>query len=295
MPNTKDTANVRRANKRSNRAKLRNAINVTNDVNNVRNSASNSTSDQPSAGLRSDDGEIPTSAGRSAANPFRVAVDQRPNAESSGNIISGVKRITDEVQQTGNGIRRRRRSRNPITGQLEYRNDSNATANSSTDYIGSTTEEETIPREPIPIRRRRRRVKTDDFEKAAMLGLIAVGCTSLFETIALFAGKHWSLEEYETISLAQAIDSALDTLPGNYYATIRKVIENYFPWLTLSIVASKIVIPRINEGVERRKQQQSANQNQSDTVTEDSAVHRETTVDTGAFNGNAYNPKSSFR
>ncbi|MCI0616605.1 hypothetical protein L0244_26810, partial [bacterium] len=103
-----------------------------------------------------------------------------------------------------------------------------------------------------------------------MLGLIAVGCTSLFETAAMFAGEHWSLHEQETIALAKSINGALDTLPGGYYAAITKVLENYFPWLTLAIITSKIVIPRVDESIRQRRERTFANQ--TNTFEQDSSV-----------------------
>lgn len=129
-----------------------------------------------------------------------------------------------------------------------------------------------------------------------MLGLIAVGATSLFETIALFAGPHWSLYEDETVALASAIDSALDTLPGEYYAVIRKIIENYFPWLTLSIITSKIVIPRIAQSQENQANPtRPVNPSQTDRSETSEPIRGEPTTYTGAVNGTIYRTQSSFR
>src|SRR5215468_1295814 len=255
-------------------------------------SGGNERSDQPGGELQGDERTFRADAERSAANPFRVTNVEGTTDERQGDVSTGDTNDTRAEQQTVEGNRRRRRRRNPTTGKLEW-GDYRDAADNSGNNGNENTEENSVPYEPPPIRKRRRRRVNDDIEKAAMLGLIAVGCTSLFETIALFAGKHWSLVEDETVMLAHAIDGALDTLPGEYYAVIKKLIEDYFPWLTLSIVASKIVIPRLN--YKPQPQYSTTESDQNDSTQQSSSVHRKSTVDTGSNNGTAYRTQSSFR
>lgn len=74
-----------------------------------------------------------------------------------------------------------------------------------------------------------------------------MGFASAFETIGLFAGPHWALSDDETMVLTTTFDAAISTLEGDQYEFIKKVFDRYFPWLTLSIVAGKIIVPRINQ------------------------------------------------
>lgn len=136
----------------------------------------------------------------------------------------------------GNGRRRKRRSDAGIPRTRTGAGNSAGTAEAPTTEMGA-----------IPIRKRRltkKSLEESKAEKAAVLGLIAVGCNALYGTAALFLGTHWELEQDETVHLAKAIDNALSTLPPEYYGVIKNAIENYIPWIALTITAGAITIPR---------------------------------------------------
>lgn len=280
MANRKEN-NVRRSSKR---AKLRSVITA--------NRAGDSNQSNKSGGaIWTDDRGISSDAVTGGANPQRVADTGGETAAGETANIGQNGKFAEAEQSVNAGIRGRRRRRNPITGELEWPNNrSNSSGDRTDSNERKSAKTETIPSEPVPIRKRGRRKRIDDIEKAAMLGLIAVGCTSLFEVSAMFLGRHWALQEDETIALAQAIDGALNTLPGEYYAVIRKVVESWFPWLTLSIIASKIIIPRVEETLSSR-----SNAGESNTTQTSDSIFGNASSDTGFVNGSVYRNKPSFR
>lgn len=285
MANDNDN-NTRRT---KNRDKLRAAIN--------RDAGSTDSSVIDTSGeLRGDEGSVQSFGNRSGANPFRTSVNTRDVAEQSNDDAERIDSFAREVQQTDSGIgRRQRRKRNPNTGKLEWGDSRDAATNSNTNANRNETEENAIPMEPRPIRqRRRRRVTNEDEEKLAMISLISIGCASLFDIAALFLGKHWSLYDEQTTKLAIAVDGAIDTLPGNYYAIIKKAVENYFPWVTLAIVAGKIIIPRVNETFKPAEQPRSYS-DQTDNTETHQPIPDIPNFDTGTNNGTKYRSQSSFR
>lgn len=185
----------------------------------------------------------------------------------------------------------RRRKKRSDAGKSRTNNYNSAS--DRTESTGRTTEEKTNYAEPSPIRKRRRRITTDDkFEKAAFLGLIAVGITTVYDLVAFFQGAHWSLQDDETKYLTEKANGALEALPGEYYAIIRENIEKFLPLVAFIIAAIAVTIPRLQYSAELRKQRKpdkTNNQQQTETVP------RSTENDSGHWDGNVYRSASSFR
>lgn len=81
--------------------------------------------------------------------------------------------------------------------------------------------------------------------EAALVGLIAVGATALYGTVAQWKGAHWNLEQQEALALAKATHKAIETLPGATYEKIEKLIAIFLPWIALAITAGTITAKRI--------------------------------------------------
>jgi hypothetical protein len=85
-----------------------------------------------------------------------------------------------------------------------------------------------------------------------MVTMISTGMSLAFTSVALLTKhEHWSLQGEEAKALAEAINSALDTLPAKYYEKITGFVESWVPWINLSFVCGAIIIPRIEESFKR--------------------------------------------
>lgn len=126
----------------------------------------------------------------------------------------------------------------------------------------------------------------------AFMSLIAVGVTTLYDTIAYFDGQHWQLTDDEAIAFTNKINDALEALPGEYYAAAKQFIEKYLPFLSLAVTASAITIPRIQYS---RELKQQAKRSQGNHIPETGPVSEKPADDTGAVNGTAYRTATSFR
>jgi hypothetical protein len=81
----------------------------------------------------------------------------------------------------------------------------------------------------------------DRLEAAAMIGALSIAVSAAFIPPSLVYGEHWRLEDGEAFALAESLQKALQTLPGNSYADIKKYIEKFVPWVALTITAAQIV------------------------------------------------------
>jgi hypothetical protein len=81
----------------------------------------------------------------------------------------------------------------------------------------------------------------DGIEAAAMIGALSIAVSAAFIPPSLVYGEHWRLEDNEAFALAESLQKALSTLPGNKYADIKKYIEKFVPWVALTITAAQIV------------------------------------------------------
>jgi len=184
-----------------------------------------------------------TNSGDTTAASVDSANDGRSfSIDADGNRIdaSGI-----DSSNSGGGRGRKRRS---DYGTTRSRTDTGGGGASANETEGNATE--------IPLRvgtRRGRKPgsknkKTESaFEQATLLGFIAIGLDAIYGSIALFAGSHWELAEEESTMLANSVNSALKTLPEEYYGDIKANIEKFIPWVGLAITAGAITIPRVNQ------------------------------------------------
>lgn len=234
--------------------------------------------------IRADERSFQQSANQSSGNANQSNESGNAESRTATTEFNFTSRNYDVEQPTARTRKRRSdagRSRSDNSARTRTRNTDDG-----------RTEEETISPEPSPIRERRRRVKkVDQTEKIAMLSLLAVGVTSLFELVAFFDGQHWTLEDNEIKELAERINEALDALPGKYYVIVKQIFEQYFPFITLSIVAGKIVIPRLQYSIELKRAKRNQNADNQQTETAFSGAEN----GTGTRQGNHYRAEPSFR
>jgi hypothetical protein len=268
--------------------------------------------DKSSNAVRGDERGVSFNTKRSSANSFRAGERQGQPVDVAGEVgEDGATTGAATGSDREGGRERRDRSGFGFVGN----NGNSAPGVGDSEGRGNSTEGETVDAEPRPFRKGGR-VKYGSFdgEKVALLTLLGIGSASLFETIGFFAGDHWSLEDEEITALARAINGALDTLPGEYYAIIREVVEKWFPWITLAVVAGKITIPRYKYTVELwargATDQREPKPNQASHSPETGPFSRTATVDasrefgakqsddanaTGTHGHNKYGATGNFR
>ncbi len=184
---------------------------------------------------------------------FGIDNDEGINNESVGASESANEYSGSGGETTGRGNRGRG-------------NSGSGTDNRTAADTGSGTREETSPtmgvspkveRPPI-IRQRKQRadkgvkrsgksigVSGSDVEKHAVLGVISITVETIFRTIALKQGEHWKVNQQENLILSQALQEALETLPGDSYLEILGYIEKFGPWVAVAWTAYNICSPRI--------------------------------------------------
>jgi len=89
--------------------------------------------------------------------------------------------------------------------------------------------------------------KQAKIEKATKIGLLKTGVKSLYSLIAIYAGEHWVLEDYEADLVAGKMDDALETLPRKAYVYIKSYFENIAPWVALAVAIYAVTAPRIEQ------------------------------------------------
>jgi hypothetical protein len=113
---------------------------------------------------------------------------------------------------------------------------------------------------PFPVdapRRRGRPKKVNEIEQSATIGVFSTALSALFIIPSVALGPHWVLSDEEATTLAESLQKALSTLPGNTYVDLKKYLDKFVPWVALAIVAGQIVAPRIEE-TQRRRTERSA-------------------------------------
>lgn len=90
----------------------------------------------------------------------------------------------------------------------------------------------------------------------ALVGMISIAVSTIYDICSLFLGKHWSLGDDESSMMASSLDRALSTLPDKYYGLIREHIEKTVPWIAVIITAIAITYPRIEESRRRFRNRQ---------------------------------------
>jgi hypothetical protein len=219
------------------------------------NQSTNTRADDSSDRVRTTIGAQSSERSNASTTSEQIGSGGTVSANISGTISESTSAAGSIVDGIGNGGERRRKRRSDA-GKPRTRTSTGNSANAaeaSAEQIGA-----------IPIRRRRltkKSLEESKAEKAAVLGLIAVGCNAIYGTAALFLGGHWELERDETVALSKAVDNALSTLPQEYYGLIRQAIENYVPWIALCITAGAITIPRWQQsfGTNRNNASETAN------------------------------------
>lgn len=205
------------------------------------------------SGTRNDE----TGSKRSKIDKSDTSGKNEPDSRSSGSNepkivrVGSYRRRTDSNGRSGSGSDS---TTTTTTGTSDSRREEN----------GRTESQRTEVLE-VPIRKRRRRLKNNIVEEAAIAGMLSVACTAIYSTTALFFGEHWNVTDDESLMLANSLDNALKTLPSNTYEELRKHFEQFIPWVALAITAGAITIPRIEYSRELARQRSKTGNITNDT------------------------------